>query len=163
MRSHICNYLRPRPRSFASLMEVYETNYIYFRRLCPDLAALGNGAISSPQGAVDLHISVVERCRYTTTVLLTHYIADNEGIDQPAPNLKVRIYDDARVAQVLGDCEAHESSLAERWEQNRFLSRWLGYCLSEGHSLKVLSESEANGGESSFDSDPVIAEPGIVA
>lgn len=135
-------------RSFASLMELYENNYIFIRRLVPELDDLAVQSVSHVEGAVDLRLTVLERCPYTTTVALTHIF---DAQDATSPDLDVRIYHDARTAEVLpnasfkqfglweGRAQPDPRSLAWRWEVNRFLYRWLRYCLSEGHKFVPLS------------------------
>ena len=129
-------------------MELYETNYIYRRRLMPERESIGEEAVSSPDGGVDLHLRVMECCPYTTTLSLTHLFDDGSVT---APDLFVRVYHDARVAEVLPDSPLHHfrlwnadeqpdpRSLTWRWEVNRFLNRWLRYCLGEGHHFGVES------------------------
>jgi uncharacterized protein len=138
--------LSPLPaRTFASLMELYENNYIYVRRLLPDSLDAGQERISS--GNVDLFLRVSERTAYTTTVTLTHYF-EGEGGRRADPDMHVRIFHDAQLAEVLPHSPLHTfrwtggrtppdpRSLAWRWEVNRFLNRWLRYCLGEGHRFR---------------------------
>ncbi|MCS4504385.1 hypothetical protein KBTX_00888 [wastewater metagenome] len=140
-------------RSFAALMELYENNYIYMRRLLPEPDRNGDCVVSRVPGTPDLHLRVVERCAYTTSVVLTHHFHRGDTAEV-TPDLRVRIYHDARVAEVLPDsclsgfrrdCRGPETgSMAWRWEVNRFLNRWLRYCLGEGHSfMPVLGEPPA--------------------
>lgn len=49
------------PRNLASLMDLYEGNYRRLMRLAPDLERLGESAISRVGGALDLHLSVIDR------------------------------------------------------------------------------------------------------
>ena len=124
--------------SFAALMELYESNYIYLRRLVPQLDGQRDAQVSSVDRGPDLHLEVIERCPYTTTLMLTHRFPRPEG-DESLPDLQVRIYHDARVAEVLKtEAEAPspaQEMLAWRWATNRFLMRWLLYCLGEGHGF----------------------------
>ena len=132
-------------RSFATLMELYESNYIQLRRLIPRLDELGDSEVSSVPGAVDLHLAVIERAPYTTTLVLTHYFGGGEP-GGATPDLRVRIYHDARTAEVMPDSNVEHfqlwdgrrpkpKTLSWRWELNRFLNRWLTYCLAEGHGF----------------------------
>lgn len=135
-------------RSFAALMEMYENNYIYMRRLVPDLDRSQDVVTSRVDGAVDLHMEVLDRHAYTTSLRLTHHFTHG---DEPEviPNLMLRIYHDARVAEVLPaswlrgfrywSCRELPpvGTLAWRWEVNRFLNRWLRYCLGEGHAFAI--------------------------
>ncbi len=119
--------------SFAGLMELYESNYIYLRRLAPDLDGAHDDRVSSLDRAPDLHLTVTERCAYTTSLSLTHRFGLG-GIKESLPDLPVRIYHDARVAEVIPQ-PGTRASLAWRWAANRFLNRWLKYCLGEGHAF----------------------------
>ncbi|MGI9303589.1 MAG: DUF1249 domain-containing protein [Gammaproteobacteria bacterium] len=142
MKDHTRAFLQPRPQSFADLMELYETNYIYFRRLCPDLGAVGGRAVSRTDGALDLHMDILERCRYTTTVRLTHHLCGHDGGERSSPDVQLRVYNDARQAEILtgNGCEQGDdgSCLLQRWRLNRFLAKWLGYCLHQGHRLNGI-------------------------
>ncbi len=124
---------RPNQRSFAALMELYENNYIFLRRLVPQLDGQRDDQISTLERGPDLHLTVLERCPYTTNVWLTHRFPQPEGLES-LPDLRVRIYHDARVAEVLPP-DVATSTLAWRWTMNRFLNRWLRYCLGEGHGF----------------------------
>jgi uncharacterized protein YqiB (DUF1249 family) len=131
-------------RGFAGLMELYESNYIRLRNLAPQLDAMGEHAVSRVPGALDLHLQLQERCRFTTTLGLTYYFHEEDGAF-PAPDIRVRIYHDAQVAEVIScgrrrglhhaeyNRMHHNYSLAEKWRMNRFLHKWLGYCLRQGH------------------------------
>ncbi|MDH3871949.1 MAG: DUF1249 domain-containing protein [Gammaproteobacteria bacterium] len=132
------------PRSFAGLMELYECNYIRLRNLVPDLDAIPDALISRVPGALDLHLRIIERCKFTTTLNLTYHFRDEEG-EFPAPDLQLRIYHDAQVGEVIAcgrrrglrhaeyNRMHHNYSLDEKWRMNRFLQKWLGYCLMQGH------------------------------
>lgn len=135
---------RPVSGSFAALMELYESNYIYLRRLVPQLDGRRDAQVSSVDRGPDLHLEVTERCPYTTTLMLTHRFPRPEG-DETLPDLQVRIYHDARVAEVLSTDpgSSARANLAWRWRVNRFLNRWLRYCLGEGHGFPVADEAAA--------------------
>ena len=135
---------------FAGLMELYEQNYMRLRRLVPDLSAIGPVAVSRASGALDLHLRIIERCKYTTTLTLTYQFQDELGWS-PAPDLQARIYHDAQAAEVIAcgrlkgvrsaesDRRHNQYSLAEKWQINRFLQKWLGYCLRQGHGFPPQS------------------------
>src|SRR5699024_137525 len=120
----------------------------YMRRLVPDLDRSQDVVTSRVDGAVDLHMEVLDRHAYTTSLRLTHHFIRG---DEPEviPNLMLRVYHDARVAELLpaswlrgcryGSCPALPPvrPLAWRWEVNRLLNRWLRYCLGEGHAFAI--------------------------
>lgn len=124
-------------------MDLYECGYIGLRRLIPHMPAQGAHRVSRVPGALDLHLLVVERFPYTTELVLTyHFQRDGKRICEP--DLRVRMYTDARQAEVMAahlrrwpafHLENHHdtSLLRARWLANRFLNRWLGYCLRQGH------------------------------
>lgn len=141
------------PRSFAALMELYELNYIALRCLCPRLPAEGELWVSSPEGAPRLYLKLLEQTRYTSSLELTHCFDVAPGEETETPSLCVRIYHDARQAEVLlthrissaGQSkyliDTREGELRVRWSANRFLNRWLNYCLGQGH---VFPDKTAN-------------------
>jgi uncharacterized protein YqiB (DUF1249 family) len=131
-------------RNFAGLMELYECNYIRLRNLVPDLDTMPDHVISRIDAVLDLHLRVVERCKFTTTLSLTYYFHDQQG-RFPAPDMQLRMYHDAQVGEVIS-CGRRRGfrhatynrmynrySLSEKWRMNRFLQKWLGYCLLQGH------------------------------
>ncbi|MFO7326347.1 MAG: DUF1249 domain-containing protein [Pseudomonadota bacterium] len=143
---------RARPRGFAALMSLYESNYIRLTRLTGDPAKLTGERISRVAGGCDLRLTVLEQCPYTTTVGLTHLFHD-PGVVGPGletfltyPDVRIRVYTDARMAQAQHwpadqpePCSSNplqaERELQQRWLYNNMLNKWLEYCLDLGHSL----------------------------
>lgn len=129
-------------------MAIYECNYIRLRQMIPDLVAVGEGGVSYTAGALDLHLRIGERNRYTTTLQLTYEFEDEQGRFL-APDIQVRIYHDARLAEVMScgrrraqreaeyDRWRRDYTLDDKWRINRFLQKWLGYCLRQGHRFRV--------------------------
>jgi len=142
---------RARPGSFVSLMTLYESNHIRLSWLLPWLRApvLEGMPIESPQistveGDCPLHLAVEERSRYTTTLRLT-YIFEERSEPVADPDLRVRIYHDARLAEARSCARWHRHGLLdsirtqltrdldERWMRNIMLNKWLDYCAERGH------------------------------
>ena len=134
-----------RERDFSSLMELYELNYMQLRRLVPDVNQLREHEISSVIGGLDLILTLCERSKYTTTLHLTYHLSDDDTVDV-APDLVVRLCHDSQTAEVLsrGSRKGRENrdfdrvrsshyTVSDRWKVNRFLQKWLGYCLLQGH------------------------------
>ncbi len=134
------------PRTLASLMELQDSSFRRLLRLAPQLRQMRGEFVSRVAGSLDLHLSVVERFKYTTTVVLTYeFAAGAESLVEP--NVTIRLYHDARLAEVVSDARRHRartphpcrrrgrfpSELERKWEQTRFLQKWLGYCLRQGH------------------------------
>jgi len=137
---------RARPVSFVSLMTLYESNYIRLRALVGDVRGLVGRAVSSVPGDVDLHVELLEHCRYTTILRLTYLFEEDQG-QVADPDLEVRVYHDARLAEashcsrwvrhpgLAGLRESLPRSLGERWLRNMLLNKWLDYCGERGHRL----------------------------
>ena len=137
----------PKPRSFAALMDLYEHNYMRLKCLCPPIKDITGHVVSQVSEAHDLHLIVVEQSRHTTTFCLTYEMADNV----PRPNLTLRIYHDARQAEVLSLGRNNlagmgrgltDAALLHRWRTNRFLYKWLNYCRKQGHGFDQRSSIE---------------------
>ena len=151
--------LRPRTSGrFASLMELYERNYVLVRLLAPALRSMGDGEhVSCAVGAMPLVLDGVVHDRYTTTFNLTYRFSSRHRHARE-PDLSIRLYHDARTCEVMsgllpGERRAPRRTrdLEEGWRLNRFLHRWLGYCLRQGHGFGAARPS---GLRSSDEADP---------
>src|SRR5687768_1282372 len=89
---------RARPRSFVALMALYESNYIRLGTLAGDLARLSGELRSSILDDCDLLLKVTERSPYTTTLQMT-YLLPTPPLPAEYPDMRVRIYHDARLAE----------------------------------------------------------------
>jgi len=139
---------RARPRSFVSLMTLYESNFIRLGWLVPDLRQIRGSLTSEVAGEPALELAVVEQCRYTTALQMTYLFRDG-GRAQREPGLEIRVYHDARLAEACGTvaAPAHPrlQSLAagvaanhgKRWSCNMLLNKWLEYCVGSGHRFAV--------------------------
>jgi len=139
---------RSRPRSFVALMSLYESNYMRLAALAGDLRALPGARVSHADGDCDLRLSVTERSPYTTTLDLTYLFAGAEGITT-YPDMRVRVYHDARLAEAQEWATQHdhetlrrlrgvaERELDQRWARNTMLNKWLEYCFDRGHGFRV--------------------------
>lgn len=139
----------PPLRSFAALMELYETNFMLMRRLMPDMAGLSGTRASQGGEGLPLHVEVLEQGRFTTVVRLFYRLPCEGGGVRDAPDLQVRVYHDARVAEAVAgrlrgrDCSAQgqagERCLDVRWRLNRFLYKWLRYLLHRQQRIEASS------------------------
>jgi uncharacterized protein YqiB (DUF1249 family) len=137
-------------------MEMYEANYLRFRRLCPEIYDVGHRALSSTLDGPDLHLRVLARTHYTSSVHLSYLMKDPYGIVHSNPDLNLRVYYDARQAEVLScshGCLRHgvgtqtgglAHDLTYKWAMNRFLYKWLSYCLGQGHSFSSTPARKAS-------------------
>lgn len=97
-------------------------------------------------------LQVVERSPYTTTLVLSME-SSQPSLWLKMPRLTVRIYKDAKLAEVLAweghkrlrPCYSypnpHMYHQDEKLQINQFLGEWLSLCLAEGHSLDDVSTS----------------------
>lgn len=149
----------PLPNSFAGLMEMYEANYILIRKLCGDRKTMPAAAVSRVSNRMSLHLRVLMRDKYTTTIALTHYFTDTEtGGRRAYPDIKLKIYYDSLQVEALPQfCYYRNrdfytfdrdstSCLLQRWRINRFLFKWLSWCDRQGHSFRADRQSCAIAG-----------------
>lgn len=116
-------------------------NYLRLLRLLRGLNGERMLAFSHPQHT-SFHLQIVEEARYTTTLDIEHkgeYMPD--GMQ---PSMRVRMYHDARMAEVLRSQQIsgikpvynypnrlmHQRD--EKWQVNQFLAEWLQLCLDKG-------------------------------
>lgn len=134
-------------KDFVSLMDMYEENFIKLRKLIPHLEQIESASVSSVPGHLDLHLSIIERSRYTTTLMLSYCFEKQQAL-QMEPNLKIRVYHDAGLAEVMSGRLHHgrlvlehlpSDALKQKWQLNRFLSKWLKYCLRQRHGFSAGS------------------------
>ncbi len=140
------------PVDFVSLMDMYEDNYIKLRKLIPGLQQIKNTHISKSAGHLNLYLQIIERSKFTTTLKLSYCFTD-DGESRLEPNLKIRIYHDAGLAEVMSGKLHHgrlvldhlpADALKQKWQLNRFLSKWLKYCLRQNHGFSVITEAASD-------------------
>jgi len=148
---------RARPVSFVSLMTLYESNYIRLRSLLGDARGLVGRAVSRAPGDLDLHVEALEHSPYTTILRLT-YLFEEPGATVADPDLEVRVYHDARLAEasrcarwvrhpgLAGLRDGLPLALGERWLRNMLLNKWLDYCAERGHRIESGAAAPAGHG-----------------
>lgn len=146
-------------RTTYNLLRLHERNFILLTQLIPALHELSDRGVSRGHRDKALHYRVLERSKYTTTIVLTQHIPVGR-VAFPYPDLHIRIYHDAKVAEIVhqsgppgtswyGDRSAQSESDPDGKEHlNRFLSNWLVKCLEQGHMFRRQVEQEGQGGES---------------
>ncbi|MBK1717809.1 DUF1249 domain-containing protein [Thiocystis violacea] len=143
-----------------ALMSLCEENFTFMGRLAPGLRHYRGELVSRQRGAIDLHLEIQEQARYTTQVRLTHiFVAQGCLEPRPDPDACLRVYHDARQVEVLNLKQsvlplrkdyAHPA-LADKWQANLFLSKWLFFCLRQGHRF---GQRPASGLQSAPDVPP---------
>ena len=136
-----------RPGSFTGLMTIYESNYIKLSHLTTEFDWTGWSMISTSPRDMDLHAQLLRREPYTTTLKLTYWFEEPGGLLVPDPDLILRIYHDARLAEAVSGRDRHThhklrelagdrgAELDRRWRINMMLNKWLDYLFDVGHSL----------------------------
>lgn len=129
-------------------MSLYESNYVRLGWLLSDLDHPDRAMISSPDDDLPLYLDLLETSRYTTTLRLTYWF-DEDGRAVPDPDLRVRLYHDARMAEAMACTRRHihealkrfdpepGKELSRRWTRNMMLNKWLEYCADKGHFFRA--------------------------
>ena len=132
-----------KPKSFVGLMALYESNYLRLLHVIPELERLDGCFRSRVAGDCELHVEILERCRYTVTLSLTYYFEDGNG-RVADPDLVVRAYLDGKLAEAMSLRGRHRHAelqrltaahheLNARWQRNVVLNKWLEYLTDQGH------------------------------
>lgn len=135
-----------KPKSFVGLMALYESNFLRLQQLIPELDRLDGCFKSRVAGACDLHVEIIERSRYTTTLSLSYFFYEN-GDRVADPDLQVRAYLDGQLAEAMHMgrdhqhpelrrlSREHRKVLDQRWRRNMLLNKWLDYLMDQGHLI----------------------------
>jgi len=141
-----------RPGSFTGLMTLYESNYIKLSQLTTAFEWSGWSMVSTSARDKDLHAQLVRREPYTTTLKLTYWFEESGGVLVPDPDLILRVYHDARLAEAVSGRDRHthhklrelagdsSSELDRRWRINMMLNKWLDYLFDVGHCLHAPAD-----------------------
>ncbi|WP_245995204.1 DUF1249 domain-containing protein [Inmirania thermothiophila] len=143
------DYALQPPGSFAGLMGLYGHNWRQLLVLAPGLAELSGVLVAEVPGLPPLYLRVRERTPYTTRLLLTHLFPEADGW-RADPALPVRVYHDARLAEVEPPGRTARNprwALEQRWRLNHFLDRWLAYSIASGYRFAAGAAVEAAAAE----------------
>ena len=125
-------------------MALYESNYLRLLRLIPEIDRLDGCFRSRVAGDCDLHVEIIERCRYTVTLSLTYHLATDDGL-RIDPDMLLRVYLDGQLTEAMAIgkqqrhaalrrmVKGHGDELDLRWQQNTVLNKWLEYLSDQGH------------------------------
>lgn len=124
-----------------------DANYLRLAKLIPELAERDERRLTVRMGDHDVNVAirVLERSPYTTHIELSQLaVPDGLAFELPAPRMVVRLYHDAKSAEVVEyQNERHfkprysypNGEMRQRDEKaqvNRFLSEFLAACLEHG-------------------------------
>ena len=127
-----------------------EANYARLMRLMPMLAEGDRSAFAMALGESEprVNLRVVARHKYTTVIELSQENAREDARDLPETRLGVRVYHDAKSAEVIAfqDQRGFQAVYAypnrqmrhpdEKVQINRFLGEFLRMCIAHGISLE---------------------------
>ena len=134
------------------MMGVYEANYRRLMGIVPDLRRIRGTVFSELHGRPVLFLDMVEQCKYTSLLAITHYLSvDNRLVADLS--MKVRAYHDARLAEVISyqrqsrflpinaypNPRMHQPF--EKRQVNLFLREWLDFCLQHGCRFQALDDA----------------------
>lgn len=131
----------------AGLQALCAANYARLLRLFPRLRASDSGEIAIDLlGECNVHVKVLERGPYTTIIDIEQ--RGGALAVAPSPQFQVRIYHDARMAEVVA-CHGHRRiqprydypnkdmyQRDEKFQVNRFFGEWLGLCQATGRQVE---------------------------
>lgn len=130
------------------LEQLCEANYFKLLRLIPGLFSVEHTALGTANKKIALQIRILERNPYTLTIELNHRFNQNFEI-RFAPAIRIRIYLDAKSAEVLRDyirSDVHKviknpkqstAIMDYKWRLNYFLSKWLDHCLQADYQFQT--------------------------
>lgn len=138
---------KPYHVDLAELMRVYETNYAKLNALLPVGHEVGDVRCYQAVNMV-YQLTVNEVTKYTTLI----DICQSDAMPVfPLPKMSVRLYHDARVAEVCasGDFSRVKAKYDnpntkllqkdEKFQLNKFLGEWLTFCLKTGISRTPIT------------------------
>ena len=123
---------------------LYESNYRKLVAMLPDIGAFNHVSLSSEDHLVNLSIDVVERTPYTVLLSFVSTFATNSEF-APRTELQVRLYHDARVAEVtmvqgVRKINSHYEYPNDRMhypdekrQGNRLLAEMLNFCYDNNY------------------------------
>ncbi|WP_151705215.1 DUF1249 domain-containing protein [Nitrincola alkalilacustris] len=128
-----------------------QINYARIMKLLPDFESCDEREfrVGIVQQQAVVRIEIDERFRYTSTLLLS-YVHESDSRWLEAPQLIVRLYHDARMAEVIclkrrrqlsgvypyPNGEMHQPD--EKQQLNQYLGEWLNLCLDHGFEMEPV-------------------------
>jgi uncharacterized protein len=139
------SFLNPINKSLC-LEQVCASNYEKIFRLIPDLCAVKGNAVGLAPNNTTLHLQIIEQTAYTLTIELSHCFS-NKPDELLEPAVRIRIYLDAQLAEVLSDHARPNVKhvfkdfglcreiMNYKWRLNFFLQKWLDHCLTKDYQF----------------------------
>jgi uncharacterized protein YqiB (DUF1249 family) len=143
---------KPYHVDLSELMRVYETNYAKLNALLPFQPCVDDVRCYQTERIV-YQLEVIEVTKYTTLIKICQ---SDDVLTFPLPTMSVRLYHDARVAEVCATEQLSRiharydypnDTMAQKDEKaqiNRFLGDWLTFCLKHGISRSPINIGNGN-------------------
>lgn len=140
---------KPFKLDLTQMHAICDANYARLLRLYPDYENCNSRDFLV--GSAKIHLTVAERCRYTTIFHLHQQCTELRWLGQL--RVEVRAYHDVRMLEVMAFQSArrvapryqypNEAMYAqdEKYQQNVFLADWLEHCLHNGRTPLELPVS----------------------
>lgn len=131
------------------LIGLQEENHQRLHRLFAPSRLDPGSHLSCTGDGLELHLEVLACHRYTQQLRLSYRIAD-PLTGQPDPSAYLRVYQDARLAEVthcyvgrrwqdvMGMHPHPRQLIGHRVRMNTFLGKWLDYLAGQGHGVATL-------------------------
>ncbi|MBX3698845.1 MAG: DUF1249 domain-containing protein [Dokdonella sp.] len=137
------------PSRFSWLMGMHGENFHRLAHLFAPQRLNAGFYLSSVDDHLDVRLEIIEHHPYTIDLELTYCLRDAEtgGL---VPSARIRMYRDARMAEVLhyhadlrleqalGPLPPARTIFERRVRKSSFLNRWLEYLAAQGHSIGTL-------------------------
>ena len=125
-------------------MSLYETNYLRLVALAGEPARLAGQYRSSVPGDCELVLGVLGQGPYTLELAMSYLLPLPGGQagagSERLPDLRLRLYRDARLLEVLPlpgeQADADARGLQRRWARNLLLNKWLEYLAGHAHRFQ---------------------------
>ncbi len=140
------SYLHPINTSLC-LEKICESNFHKLFCLIPNLCNFQHQAKGQTTNRPSLYLKIIDRTKHTLTVELSHKFDRNlESFMEPA--VKIRIYLDTNLAEVLKDhvrpivSKVYQDPAQSieimnyKWRLNYFLQKWLDHCLKTNYQFR---------------------------
>lgn len=130
----------------ANMHQVCEHNYARLLSLLPDCDTESLAYHFQVNASLKYQMTIIESSRYTSTIEMSQRCS--EGPEFMRPNVVVRLYHDAQMAEVISSqhigalkpsYEYPNSKMYQRNEKelvNQFLAEWLLFCLKHSEQLQ---------------------------
>ena len=128
-------------RTETPLQSLYEHNYWLFRLVLPQPPAGDDWYLLRAPARAAVYLRCTGRHAYTSEWLLGHFYPARQQ-RRFAPDYRIRVYHDARLAEAMLDADLPVRQLRQaKRAQNRALAEWLDYCRRYQYRLDGVAQT----------------------